>query len=66
MNSGISTVTIWPLNKSSNLDDPGAVVSIYDAAGQRLVTQVAGVLTIGRSIDGMGKVGGGVRDSITD
>src|SRR5207253_8301814 len=31
--------------QSSNLDDTGAVVSVYDAAGQRVATQVSGSLT---------------------
>ena len=39
----------------SNLDDTGVVMSIYDAGGQRVATQVGGVLTNVCVYDAMGK-----------
>ena len=42
--------------QSSNLDDTGAVVSVYDAGGQRLATQVSGALTNICVYDAMGKL----------
>jgi RHS repeat-associated protein len=42
--------------QSSNLDDTGAVVSVYDAGGQRLATQVGSTLTNICVYDAMGKL----------
>ncbi|HEY3024715.1 MAG TPA: BPSL0067 family protein, partial [Pyrinomonadaceae bacterium] len=42
--------------QSSNLDDTGAVVSVYDAGGQRVATQIAGALTNVLVYDAMGKL----------
>ncbi len=42
--------------QSSNLDDTGAVASVYDAAGQRVATQIAGALTNVLVYDAMGKL----------
>jgi RHS repeat-associated protein len=42
--------------QSANLDGSGAVVSVYDAAGQRVATQVAGVLTNVLVYDAAGKL----------
>ncbi len=42
--------------QSSNLDDTGVVVSVYDAGGQRVATQVAGALTNVLVYDAMGKL----------
>jgi RHS repeat-associated protein len=42
--------------QSSNLDDTGAVVSVYDAGGQRVATQVAGALSNVLVYDAAGKL----------
>jgi RHS repeat-associated protein len=42
--------------QSSNLDDTSAVVSVYDAGGQRVATQVAGSLTNVLVYDALGKL----------
>jgi len=42
--------------QSSNLDDTGAVASVYDAGGQRVATQIAGALTNVLVYDAMGKL----------
>lgn len=42
--------------QSSNLDDSGAVVSVYDAGGQRVGTQVGGTLTSVMVYDMNGKL----------
>jgi RHS repeat-associated protein len=42
--------------QSSNLDDTGVVMSVYDAGGQRVATQVGGVLTNVCVYDAMGKL----------
>ena len=42
--------------QSSNLDDTGVVMSVYDADGQRVATQVGGALTNVCVYDAMGKL----------
>src|SRR5713226_8988308 len=42
--------------QSANLDGSGAVVSVYDAGGQRLATQVGGALTNVCVYDATGKL----------
>jgi len=42
--------------QSANIDGTGAVVSVYDAGGQRVATQVAGALTNVLVYDATGKL----------